>query len=289
MAPQPTDMVHWIDQQGRQLAPEPYEILLQRVAAGAVPPTTLVWWDGAPGWAPLNQVTGETGPDTPGSAEAQAAAATATGALMSGLTAQELDDEFMGLFRRSRDIYQETGLDTSIGEAMLGAIITALVDCGYVLIDLDAASTWAGGGASSAEVASSAIGAHHQLRFEQPVDRSRVTVAIKLLTPGSTAAPVNEHRAIATIGYGQRVPNSSQVSRAVQQQSQSIQMSSPEPGTVTFDADLASGDIFAEVDLLLELQRYVSEDLAVDHELLRRHLASVVYTLKTFVQARFGA
>jgi len=64
---------------------------------------------------------------------------------------------------------------------------------------------------------------------------------------------------------------------------------SPEPGTVTFDADLSSGYVYAQIDLLLELDRYVSEDLSVDHDLLRRHLASVVYTMKTFVQSRFGS
>ncbi len=288
MAPQPTDMVHWIDQQGRQLEPEPYEILLQRVAAGAVPPTTLVWWDGAPGWAPLNHVTGAIGPDTHGSSEAQEAVAAASAALMSGLTDQELDDEFMGLITRSQDMYREAELDTSIGEAMLGGVITALVDCGYALIDLDTANTWVPGGVSSAEVAASAIGAHHHLRFEHPVDRSRVTVAFMLLTPDPAGATVSGHRATATIGYGQRVPNSNQVSQAVRQELQSTSISS-EPGTVTFDADLSSGDIFAQVDLLQELERYVGEDLAVDHELLRRHLASVVYTMKTFVEARFGA
>ena len=64
---------------------------------------------------------------------------------------------------------------------------------------------------------------------------------------------------------------------------------SPEPGTVSFDADLSSGYVYAQIDLLLELGRYVSDDLEVDHVLLRRHLASVVYTMQTFVRTRFAS
>ena len=47
--------------------------------------------------------------------------------------------------------------------------------------------------------------------------------------------------------------------------------------------------VAALVALGIAIDRYVSEDLSVDHDLLRRHLASVVYTMKTFVQMRFGS
>ncbi|MCB0916633.1 MAG: hypothetical protein KDC23_13175 [Actinobacteria bacterium] len=287
MAPEPTEMVHWIDQQGRQLAPEPYEVLLRRVEAGTVPETTMVWWEGAPGWAPLYQVRGSAAPDAAGTTEF---AATASAALMSGLSDSELDDEFIGLVGRSWEMYKETEFATSIDEAMLAGVITALVDCGYALIDLNTASPWAiAGGVTTTDVGSTATSAHHQLRFEEPSDHSRVTVAIEHLTPDPASAKMIGHRATAIIGYGQRVPNFTQVSQAVKQELQSTFIASPEPGTVTFDADISSGYVYAQVDLLLELERYVDPDLAVDHELLRRHLASVVYTMKTFVQARFGA
>ena len=97
------------------------------------------------------------------------------------------------------------------------------------------------------------------------------------------------HRASAIIGYGERVKEFQKVGQAVRQEMQSNFVLSPEPGTVTFDADLSSGYVYAQIDLLLELDRYVTEDLSVDHDLLRRHLASVVYTMKTFIQSRFGS
>ncbi len=290
MPPEPQQMVHWIDQQGRQLAPEPYEVLLARVAAGTVPASTMVWWEGAASWAPLNEVAEVESP-TPAAPEADGdVSAPASDALMSGLTDQELDDEFIDLVSQSWEMYKETEFATSIDEAMLGGVITALVDCGYALIDLNTASAWAvAGQVSTPDVGSTVTSGHHQLRFEEPSDHSRVTVAIEHLTPDPAAAKMLGHRATAIIGYGQRVPNFSQVSGAVRQEMQSTFIASPEPGTVTFDADLSSGYIYAQVDLLLELERYVDHDLAVDHELLRKHLASVVYTMKTFIHARFGA
>ena len=84
------------------------------------------------------------------------------------------------------------------------------------------------------------------------------------------------------------MPQFSKVGNALKQEVQSGFIVSPEPGTVTFDADLSSGYVYAQIDLLMEIERYVDEHLDVDHEMLRKHLASVVYTMKTFIQARFG-
>jgi hypothetical protein len=304
MSPEPQDMVHWIDQQGRQLAPEPLSTLLARVQAGQVPATTMVWWEGASSWTPLNQVPGIDLPAPAGApaasgASTPAAAATSTAplnlgsasaALMSGLTDQELDDQFIDLVGRSWEMYKETEYATSIDEAMLGGIITAMVDCGFVLIDLNTANPWGVmATTTTTDVGSVATSGYHQLRFEEPADRTRVTVAIQHLTDDPAVAKMIGHRAAAIIGYGQRVPNFSQVSQAVRQELTSGFIASPEPGTVTFDADMSSGYVYAQIDLLLELERYVDDKLDVDHEELRRHLASIVYTMKTFVNVRFGS
>lgn len=302
MSPEPQDLVHWIDQKGQQLAPEPLSTLLARVKAGQVPPTTMVWWDGAANWTPLNQVPGVDLPTAPAAAPTAAAAGapggataplnlgSASAALMSGMTDQELDDQFIELVGRSWEMYKETEYATSIDEAMLGGIITAMVDCGFVLIDLNTANPWGVmATTTTTDVGSTATSAYHQLRFEEPSDRTRVTVAIQHLTDDPAVAKMIGHRAAAIIGYGQRVPNFSQVSQAVRQELSSGFIASPEPGTVTFDADVSSGYVYAQIDLLLELERYVDDKLDVDHEALRRHLASIVYTMKTFVNVRFGS
>jgi hypothetical protein len=286
-----------------------------RVSHQQIPASTQVWWDGAPGWQPFDQVQTAPAPAAPAqaapaqaapaqaapaqaapaqAAPAQAAPASASAALMSGLSDQELDDEFIGLVGRSWEMYKETEFATSIDEATLGGVITALVDCGFVLIDLETAgasyvttttTTTSSGGVDAA----STLSGGHQLRFEEPETQARVTVALQHLTPDVASAKVVGHRATAVIGYGQRVKEFQKVGQAIRQEVQSGMIVSPEPGTVTFDADLSSGYVYAQIDLLLELERYVSEDLSVDHELLRRHLASVVYTMKTFVQTRFGS
>jgi len=263
-----TQAVHWVDAGGQQQGPAALESVVQQVKAGQLPVTTHVWWEGAPGWTPLNQLGLDLGqPPSP---------ATASAALMSGMTDQQLDDEFIDLVGRSWEMYKETEFATSIDEAMLGGVVTALVDCGFVLIDLETANMWAG-----------TAGAH-RLRFEEPADHSRVNVSLQHLTPDPAVAKMIGHRASAVVGYGQRVPQFSKVGQAVKQEVQSGFIASPEPGTVTFDADLSSGYVYAQIDLLLELERYVDDHLDVDHELLRKHIASIIYTMRTFIQARFG-
>jgi hypothetical protein len=266
------------------------------VQHGQIPPGTQVWWDGAPSWQAFDQVSGGSPAPAPAAQVAATAPLSASQALMSGLSDQELDDEFIGLVGRSWDMYKETEFATSIDEAMLGGVITALVDCGFVLIDLETAGAMLGvvatdptAAAAGTNVGSTATAAHHQLRFEEPETKARVTVALEHLTPDVASAKMIGHRASAIVGYGERVKEFNKVGQAVRQEMQSNFVLSPEPGTVTFDADLSSGYVYAQIDLLLELDRYVAEDLAVDHELLRRHLASVVYTMKTFIQSRFGS
>ena len=263
----PSEQVHWVDAAGQQQGPAPLSTVVEQVKAGRLARSTHVWWNGAANWTPIDQLGLDLG---------QTVAASASAALMSGMSDQELDDAFIGLVGRSWEMYKETEFATSIDEAMLGGVITALVDCGFVLIDMETASVWAGASGS------------HRLRFEEPADHSRVNVSLQHLTPDPAVAKMIGHRAQAVIGYGQRVPEFSKVGNAIKQELKSSFVVSPEPGTVTFDADITSGYVYAQIDLLMEIERYVDEHLDVDHELLRKHVASVIYTMKTFIQARFG-
>lgn len=292
--PDPTFPVFWLDPTGAQQGPEPFGAVVDRVRSGQVPPTTPVWWEGEAGWVSLADVpdAGLAAAPPPPAPAAPAQPLSASQALMSGLSDQELDDEFIGLVGRSWEMYKETELATSIDEAMLGGVVTALVDCGFVLIDLETAGALIGvvtDATAGTNVGSRPTAAHHELRFEEPETKARVTVALEHLTPDVASAKMIGHRASAIVGYGERVKEFTKVSQAVRQELQSNFVLSPEPGTVTFDADISSGYVYAQIDLLLELDRYVDDDLAVDHDLLRRHLASVVYTMKMFVQSRFGS
>lgn len=295
--PEMNEEVRWVDQQGNQVGPEALETVVRRAKGGQISPATLIWWDGASEWTALNSVVDLGSPagspagsaaGSPAGTASGVAPATASAALMSGMTDQELDDQFIGLIDRSWVMYKETEFATSIDEAMLGGVVTALVDCGFALIDLNTAGT-AAPTTTTTTGAAPAIPTRHELRFEEPQTHSRVTLSLKHLTPDPAAAKMIGHRSEVVIGYGQRVPNFTRVGQALRQEVQSTFIASPEPGTVTFDADLSSGYVYAQVDLLFDLGRYVDEQLAVDHELLRRDLASVVYTMQTFVQSRFGS
>ena len=128
----------------------------------------------------------------------------------------------------------------------------------------------------------------HELRFEDPTSGARVALVLDHLTPDVGSAKVLGQRARIELGYGEQVPNFSQVGRALRQEMASTYVVSPEPGRVTFDADLSSGFVFCQVDLLWDLDRYVDGSMDVDADLLRKHLAATVHTLRKFLQLRFA-
>lgn len=292
--------VYFVSPQGERFGPEPFSAVCARVDGGQFPANTPIWADGMD-WTPMDVLRSGAStpaePMAPTSSEAVAAAhgSQASDALMAGLSDQELDDEFMGLIKRSWEVYKESEHALSIDEAMLAGIITALVDCGYVLIDLategaaPAASTTTTTTTSTAGAAAmTAVVRGHQLRFEEPATGFRVTVELDHLTADAAAAKTLGQLAAVVIGYGERVPNFSQVGQAIRQELAASFIASPEPGTVSWDADMSSGYVYAEIDLILELDRYVDASLDVDQDLLRRHIASVVNTLRTFVRVRFN-
>ena len=278
----PETPVHWTGSDGTPQGPVPAEQVVSRIQSGELPSATPLWWPEAPGWTPADQVPGlaEHLAGAGAGAPAQAAPAPpppagppgghATDALMDGLSDQELDDEFIALVDRSWSIYKDTERADTIDEAIVGGLITALVDSGFVLIDIS-------------------TGGRHSLRFEVPTTGARVTVALQHLTPGLAEAKVTGHLANLTVGYGERLGNAGQIGQALRTEVASSFVATPEPGTVSFDADISSGYVYASIDLYLEPERYVGDDLVVDHDLLRRHVAALVHTMRTFVHTRFGS
>ncbi|WCO66608.1 hypothetical protein PO878_19095 [Iamia majanohamensis] len=280
----PDTQVHWASETGAQEGPAPARDVVGWIQGGHLPRTTRIWWPEAEGWIPAPEVPGwgellapTATPAPPPAAAPQAGAPApgqggghATDALMDGLTDQELDDEFIALVDRSWEMYKETEKADTIDEAIVGGLVTALVDSGFVLIDIT-------------------TGLRHSLRFEVPTTGARVTVALQHLTPGLADAKVVGHRANLTVGYGERLGNAGQIGQALRTEVASSFVATPEPGTVSFDADISSGYVYASIDLYLEPERYVGDDLVVDHDLLRRHVAALVHTMRTFVHTRFGS
>jgi len=297
--------VHFIAPDGTQVGPESWGTVCQRIDGGQISPDSLVWWNGAPEWVPASSVRASTSMSSNASAAPSVVGTVAAGgsagdSLISGFSDQELDDQFMALLKRSWEIFKESEHATAIDEAMLSGVITALLDCGYVLIDVatagalpyaaTAGSTTTTTASTTPVVAADGVaGMGHELRFEEPGVAHRVTVTLDHLTKDPAAAKTLGHLASLVVGYGERVGNFSQVGQAVRQELAASFIASPEPGTVSWNADISSGYVYAEIDLILELSTYVDDKLAVDHALVRKHLAAVVNTLRTFVRARFGS
>lgn len=303
----PETPLHWGDATGNQQGPAPAAEVVDRIRRGELPPNTPLWWPEAAGWTPADQVpelAGQLGVGTGAGASAPAApdpAATAapaapatpggtgghaTDVLMDGLTDQQLDDEFMGLIDRSWSMYKQAEKATTIDEVMLGGIITAMVDSGFVMIDIHS------GGLVGPAAANGPVPpppGTHEMRFEAPTTGARVTISLRHLTPDLASASVIGHRARLEVGYGERLGNASQIGQALRSEVASSFVAVPEPGSVTFDADITSGYVYASIDVLVEPDRYVDDDLAVDHDTLRRHIAALVYTMRTFVQTRFAS
>lgn len=274
----PETSVHWADAQGGQQGPAPAHEVVGRIQSGELPRTTPLWWPEAEGWTAAEDVPGlaehlggavAAPPQPPADAE-PVAQQHATDALMAGVSDQELDDEFIALVDRSWEMYKETEKAETIDETIVGGLITALVDSGFVLIDITTA-------------------AQHALRFEVPTTGARVTVELQHLTAGLAASKVIGHRANLSVGYGERLGNAGQIGQALRGEVASSFVATPEPGTVSFDADISSGYVYARIELYMEPERYVDDDLQVDHDLLRRHVAALVHTMRTFVRTRFGS
>ncbi|MFZ1541796.1 MAG: hypothetical protein WAT32_00710, partial [Candidatus Microthrix parvicella] len=213
--------------------------------------------------------------------------AAASSELTDAFNDQELDDTFMELVSRSSDLYKESERATSMDEVFLGGVIAAFGANGFLLIDIFTGGSLRSSGSASAPQVSTPIN-RHELRFEHPPSGARVALIVDHLTPDVGSAKVLGQRARLQLGYGERIPNFGQVGRALRQEMASTFVVSPEPGRVTFDADLSSGFVYCQTDLLWELDRYVDDSMDVDAELLHKHLAAIVHTMRKFLRLRFA-
>lgn len=180
----------------------------------------------------------------------------------------ELDRVFAGLVEESwryHNLVENTG---RMDEVLVGALIAATLDSGQALIDL------------------TSDGTNHFLRFEDPEDRSRVTMAITHLTRDVTTARAVGQRASLVVGYGEPIKSFGRVLNAMRQEAKSGYLGRAEPGIVTFDADSESQYLYTQVDLYLAIDDYVAEDFAVDYVKLGAHVAATVHALRKFLRAR---
>jgi hypothetical protein len=178
------------------------------------------------------------------------------------------DAVFAGLVQESWHYHHLVDNTLRIDDLLVGALITVMLDAGNVLIDL------------------TSDGTNHFLRFEDLDDRARVTMALTHITRDVTMAKAVGQRASLVVGYGEPIKSFGRVMDAIRKETKSGYLGRAEPGIVSFDADTESQYVYAQVDLYLDIDKYVGEELDVDYELLAGHVAATIHALRKFLRGR---
>jgi hypothetical protein len=184
---------------------------------------------------------------------------------------EELEKVFVSLVDFSWKKYNETVQNTHMDELLVGAVIASSVEQGYSLIDL------------------TSDGVNHYLRFEHLPSKQRIVFQLTNLSEDLVSAKVLGRLARAVVGYGQMVQNAGAIWQALKAEMKSGLLDTNEPGVITCDADLASGYIYVQVPLILDLDRYFTSGYEVDYALLQEHIGATVHSLAKYLRGRLGA
>jgi hypothetical protein len=248
---------------GRE-GPMTREELAARVSDGRLPDTAHVWWPGLEDWTTLAArpeilAAAPEAPSQPPELQPLARPQAA---------GEELDEVFAGLVEASWKYHHLLEDTQRMDDVLVGALITATLDTGRALLDIESDGT------------------NHFLRFEDPGDRSRVSMAITHITRDVTTARAVGQRAAVTVAYGEAITRFGQVVEAMRKQAKSGYVKSAEPGIVTFDKDDESKYLYAQIDLFLDVEDYISPRFEVDYDKLNRAVAACVHALRKFLEGR---
>ncbi len=152
-------------------------------------------------------------------------------------------------------------------DVALGAVIASFVDSGWQLIDLES------------------DGRVHMVRFQS--GDHRLAVGITALAEDPVRAATAGRLIQVSVAYGQRVRDFSRIMSTLKQEMKSSMIANAdEPGVITFDADMSSGFVYAQVNLLLNLDDYF--DGLVQRNPISRDLYAAVHSLSRYLHGRIG-
>ena len=225
--------------------------------------TDHVWWEGLSGWTPISQVGGLL--DDIGEKKSPG------GARKAGESEADYYERVFGdLIKGSWDYLTEHSFSAHIDEVFLGAVITAVLDTGYSLIDI------------------SSDGTHHYLRFQKMDDQSRLIFRLTHLTSSLALSKVLGQRASVIVGYGERIGNAGSIMSAIRAEYQSGYINNPEPGTITVDGDLNTGYVYCQVDMYWTIDDYVNASYEIQYTKLAEHIRASTHALRKYLRGRFA-
>jgi hypothetical protein len=181
---------------------------------------------------------------------------------------QDQDQIFVQLVGESWKIYNEELHNRYVDDMLVGAVITAMVEDGFSLIDL------------------TSDGMAHYLRFEHLSSKIRLVFRLTNRAENLLVAKVLGRHADVVIGYGEQVPDVGTLYQSLKTELKSTLMDAGEPGVITADADITSGYLYVQVPLILDLNRYFTGGLEIDYALLRQHLSATGQALQKYLRGR---
>jgi hypothetical protein len=268
----------WIVVDGKPDGPHDEAALARRLAVGELHPDTGAWHEGLEAWTTLARLAPSAGGASTALAP-QGAPLGAAGGLLEDSVAvvsttssrdgEALEAAFAGLVKKSWKHFDQSLFAGKVDEVLLGALITVMVERGSALIDL------------------TSDGQNHYARFERLADKSRVFFRLTHLTPNPVAAKVQGHLVSVVVGYGEFIDSFATVWSAIKAEYRSGLIQTPEPGTITVDADMNTRYVFVQVDLYWNAGDYVNDAWRIDYEKLGADMDSVVHVLRKYLRGRF--
>jgi hypothetical protein len=183
-----------------------------------------------------------------------------------------LDGVFVNLVKDSWTRYRKKITSQEVDEVLVGGVITATLDNGYSLIDLESTGT------------------DHFLRFEEISSGNRMIFQLRHLAESFMTSQVIGHEASVTLGYGERFQNFAAVWKALRQEMKGGYIRSPDPGIITVDGDMSSQYIYVEVGLLWDINDYLAPDNPYDvlYPKLTSHIGATIHALRKYLRGRFA-
>ncbi|MEL6181187.1 MAG: DUF4339 domain-containing protein [Myxococcota bacterium] len=248
--------------------------MLELMSRGVVTGQTWIWRDGFDNWTMVRD-SGDF-PETSSATSATSPSQDAAQALEM-MSSQQRDDHLDGIFSKlvenSWERYNRRLQASEVDEVLVGAVITATLDNGYALIDLESDGT------------------SHRLRFEQLSSGNRIIFRLTHNTGNLLSAKVLGHEAKVTVGYGERVREFGRVWKALRQEMKGGYVRQAEPGIITVDGDMSSQYVYVLVGMIWDLDDYLdpNDPYVVRYPKLTEDIGASIHALRKYLKGRLGS